>query len=92
VVELTPPFVEEVLPNSPAARAGLRPDDLIVYIDGQQVPSVKAVQDLLDRSPAGTELTLEIRRFDKGEGANDKLISVRVKLEQPLAQPQSKKP
>ncbi|MBV9122628.1 MAG: hypothetical protein JO112_04665, partial [Planctomycetes bacterium] len=55
-------------------------------------PSVKAVQDLLDRSPAGTELTFEVRRFDKGEGANDKLLSLRLKLEQPLAQGPAPKP
>src|SRR5262249_30191593 len=29
VIERTPPYVEEVMPDSPAAKAGLRPDDLI---------------------------------------------------------------
>jgi len=30
VLERTPPYVDRVLPDSPAARAGIRPDDLIV--------------------------------------------------------------
>src|SRR5262249_48497731 len=42
VVDRTPPFIEDILPGSPAAKAGLRPDDLIVYVDGEQVISVKA--------------------------------------------------
>src|SRR5262249_10364889 len=33
VVERTPPYVEELVPNSPAVKAGLKPDDLIVYVD-----------------------------------------------------------
>jgi S1-C subfamily serine protease len=36
VLDRTPPYIEEVLPDSPAAKAGLRPDDLIVFIE---VPS-----------------------------------------------------
>src|SRR5262249_28347555 len=37
VSETTPPYVDDVLPGSPAARAGLKVDDLIVYVDGEQV-------------------------------------------------------
>ncbi len=65
VVERTPPFVEEVLPRSPGAKAGLRPDDLIVYVDGQQVVSIKDYKDLMDRYPPGTDLKLEVRRGDR---------------------------
>lgn len=43
----TPPFVEGVVPASPAARAGLRPDDLILFVNGRLVPSCKAVVDEL---------------------------------------------
>ena len=82
VVERTPPFVEEVIPGSPAAKSGLRPDDLIVYLDGQQVVSVKAFRELIERSPPGTIVKLEVRRADKDSGG-ERLIGVEVKLEEP---------
>lgn len=43
----TPPFVESVVPASPAAQAGLRPDDLILFVNGRLVPSCKSVVDEL---------------------------------------------
>ncbi len=33
VVENTPPFVDGILPGSPAAEAGIAPDDLLLFID-----------------------------------------------------------
>ncbi len=81
VVERTPPFVEDVVPGSPAARAGLRPDDLIVYLDGQQVASVKAFRDAVDRAPPGTVLKLEVRRADKAAPGGERLVAVEVRLE-----------
>jgi serine protease Do len=65
VVERTPPYVEEVVPDSPAAKAGLKPDDLIVYIDGEPVTSIAAFKDIITRTRPGTLLKLEIRRGDK---------------------------
>lgn len=65
VVERTPPFVEEVVRNSPGAKAGLKPDDLIVYVDGEQVVSIKDYKDVMDRYPPGTDLKLEVRRGDR---------------------------
>ncbi len=83
-VGVTPPYVEEVLPGSPAARAGLRPDDLIVYIDGELVPSIKMFRDLMKGIGPGTEIKLEVQRANK-------LQSVKLKLsEQPKAKPVSK--
>lgn len=86
VLERTPPYVEEVSPNSPAAKAGLKPDDLIVYIDGEQVPSIEAFKKIVDRAAPGTEFKLEIRRVDKTvAGSGDKLVAVTLKLEPPPA-------
>jgi serine protease Do len=76
VVERTPPYVEEVIPGSPAAKAGLKSDDLIVYFNGEQVVSVKNFKELIDPYPLDTELQLEVRR-------GDRLISVKMKLEKP---------
>lgn len=65
VVERTPPYVEDVIPDSPAAKAGLKPDDLIVYLDGEPVNSIAAWKDLIDRIRPGTIIKLEVRRGDK---------------------------
>jgi serine protease Do len=73
VVERTPPYVEEVVPGSPAAKAGLKPDDLIVYVDGQQVGSIKVFREIVDAAPPGTAFKLEVRRGDKLEGIELKL-------------------
>lgn len=75
VVERTPPYVEDIAANSPAAKAGLKLDDLIVYVDGAQVGSIKAFREIVDYSPAGTILKLEVRR-------GDKLTGVELKLEE----------
>jgi serine protease Do len=76
VVERTPPFVEEVRPDSPGARAGLRPDDLVVYVDGEQVGSVKDFRAIVGKAPPGTAFKLEVRR-------GDRLVSTELKLDAP---------
>ncbi|MCR4413426.1 MAG: S1C family serine protease [Thermoguttaceae bacterium] len=48
VVERTPPYVDGVLPGSPADKAGIRPDDLIVLVGDQLVPSCKALRKELE--------------------------------------------
>jgi serine protease Do len=48
VLERTPPYVEQVRPDSPAEKAGLRPDDLIVLMGDQLVQSCKFLRTGLD--------------------------------------------
>jgi serine protease Do len=63
VLERTPAFVEDVVPGSPAAQAGLRPDDLISFVDGEPVVSIKAFQDWIRKNTRpGTTIRLEVRR------------------------------
>jgi S1-C subfamily serine protease len=64
-VERTPPYIEDVLPGSPAALAKLRPDDLIVYVDGEPVNTVKAFNEIVRRTAPGTVLRLEVRRDNR---------------------------
>lgn len=73
VVERTPPYVEEVLPGSPGAKAGLRPDDLVVYVDGEPVISIAGYRAILEKIRPGTMVKLEVRR-------GDKLVSVELTL------------
>ncbi len=52
VLPKTPPFLDRVRPGSPAAKAGLRPDDLIVFLNDQTVNSGQVLRDeiaLIDR-------------------------------------------
>ena len=52
-------IVLEVAPNSPAERAGLRKDDLVITIDGQKANSTT----LAEKPPvAGEKLVLTVRR------------------------------
>lgn len=41
VLERTPPFVDQVQDRSPAARAGVQPDDLIVLVGDRLIQSIK---------------------------------------------------
>lgn len=75
-VTLTPPYVEEVMAGSPAAKAGLRPDDLIVYIDGELIPSIKHYRKLMNYVRPGTEVVLEVQR-------GTRLQTVRLTIEKP---------
>jgi len=54
--------VSEVQPNSPAALAGLKTDDLIVGIDGAPARTVDDLQRLLDESRIGKLCVLRILR------------------------------
>ncbi|CAB0150531.1 Serine endoprotease DegS [Pseudidiomarina piscicola] len=58
-------FVTAVDPNSPAAQAGLRPEDYIVEIAGQQISSAPEGLALISTTRPGTEL--EIRYFRGNE-------------------------
>ncbi|MFO0878932.1 MAG: S1C family serine protease [Gemmataceae bacterium] len=77
VVERTPPYIEEVLPESPAEKAKLRPDDLIVYVDGLPVQDINTFNNLVGNYVPGTEIKLEIQR-------GDKLVTVPLTLARPL--------
>ena len=76
-VSATPPYVEEVLPDSPAAKAGLRPDDLIVYVDGELASNIKVFREIMKQYAAGTDVKLDVQRANT-------LVSVKLRLaEQP---------
>jgi len=54
--------VVEVIGDSPAARAGLRPEDLIVAIDGSAVRGVDDLQRLMDGGRIGADVSLTVVR------------------------------
>jgi S1-C subfamily serine protease len=54
--------VVEVVGDSPASRAGLRPEDLIVAIDGSPVRGVDDLQRLMDGGRIGADVSLSVVR------------------------------
>lgn len=62
VLERTPAYIEDVVPDSPAAKAGLRPDDLVSFVDGEPVVSIKSFKEYISRTRPGMTIRLEVRR------------------------------
>ncbi|MCU0542930.1 MAG: trypsin-like peptidase domain-containing protein [Oscillatoriaceae cyanobacterium Prado104] len=54
--------VTRVVENSPAQKAGLRPGDAIIKVDGVEVNSPGQVQERVENTAVGKELDLEINR------------------------------
>lgn len=55
-------LIVQVMPNSPAARGGLREGDVIVAVEGQPVKESAAVQQAVEGSTVGQDLSLTLRR------------------------------
>lgn len=62
VVERTPPFVDRVVADSAAAKADLRPDDLIVLVNDRLVPSCKALREELSHIDYEDQVKLTLLR------------------------------
>ena len=62
VVSRTPPYIDRVASNTPAARAGLRPDDLIVMIDSLVTASCREAVELIGRRERDAEVRIGILR------------------------------
>jgi S1-C subfamily serine protease len=57
--------IVEVVAGSPAERAGLRPEDLIVEVDGKSVADVADLQRLMDAERIGREVAVAVVRADR---------------------------
>lgn len=58
-------LIVEVVPNSPAAKAGLRAGDLITSINGQAIATADQVQKAVDQTTVGDQLPLKLSRQGK---------------------------
>jgi S1-C subfamily serine protease len=58
-------LIAKVMPNSPAAKAGLRAGDVIQKINDQPVKDAEDVQKSVESSQVGSNLQLELRRNQK---------------------------
>ncbi len=66
--------VMEVLPNTPAAQAGLKRDDVITQVNGQAVKDPGDLRAAVQKAGAGKDVTLHLLR-----GSNEKEIKVALK-------------
>jgi S1-C subfamily serine protease len=65
VVNRTPPYIDRVLPNSPASAAGLRPDDLVVMINSQVASSCRQAVDLTERLERDAAVRIGVLRGEQ---------------------------
>jgi len=65
VLQRTPPFIDRIEPGTPAHRAGLRPDDLVVLVGDSLIPSLRKLRDSLRRVDRIDPLVMTVLR--KGE-------------------------
>ena len=62
VLETTPAYIDTVSADSPAARATLRPDDLILLVNGQRVDSQRTLRSLLRTIDRRDNVELTVQR------------------------------
>ena len=63
ILERTPAYVEDIIAGSPAAKAGIRPDDLISFVDGEPIVSIKSFNEWIKKNTrTGTVIRVEVRR------------------------------
>jgi serine protease Do len=65
VVTRTPPYIDRVIRDSPAHRAELRPDDLVISINGQVATSCRDAINLIERLERDAEVRLAVLRGDE---------------------------
>ncbi len=65
-------LIAQVMPNSPAAQAGLRAGDVITAIEGQSVKDGSEVQRVVEQSTVGQPLSLSLRR-----NGQEQIVTVR---------------
>jgi S1-C subfamily serine protease len=62
IPEVTGVLVMRVVPNSPAASAGIRRGDVIVQIDGKAITSAEELQNLVENTRLGQALQVKLQR------------------------------
>lgn len=81
------PTVVSPIPNTPADRAGLKPGDVIVAVDGRSIQAVPLDQVISwVRGPSGTQVTLTVQRPGRAETFDVTLTRQKITAPAVLAQ------
>ncbi|MFN6531189.1 HhoA/HhoB/HtrA family serine endopeptidase [Nostoc sp. ChiSLP03a] len=67
IPEINGVFIMRVVPNSPAASAGIRRGDVILQIDGKAITSAEQLQNVVEDSRLGQVLQVKVQRGNKTE-------------------------
>ncbi|MEH1769143.1 HhoA/HhoB/HtrA family serine endopeptidase [Nostoc sp.] len=73
IPEINGVFVMRVVPNSPAASAGIRRGDVILQVDGKAITSAEQLQNVVEDSRLGQILQVKVQR-----GNQTQQLSVRT--------------
>jgi serine protease Do len=65
VVYRTPAYVDSVIPESAAAKAGVITDDLIVFVNDELIQSNRILKTILGRIESGDAIRLVVRRRER---------------------------
>jgi len=74
VLDRTAPYIDELIPSSTAVKAGVKVNDLVSFIDGEPIYSIKAYLEFMSKTKPGDTIRMEVRR-------GDALQAIEVKLE-----------
>jgi serine protease Do len=61
----TPAYIDSVVARSPASEAGLKPDDLVLFVGNELMQSIRQMKLALGRLQAGDRLRIVVRRGEE---------------------------
>jgi len=91
-------IIRELLPDGPAAKAGLQKDDIILSAGGKPINDQNALMDYITGKTVGSTLSLDIMRWDTSSGNwTKKTVHVKVgdkpdDFETRMSAPESRQP
>lgn len=69
-------FIVEVMTDTPAARAGMRPGDVVVAFEGRPVTDTRLLQRLIARAPIDGDVRLTVLRKEGRQALGVKLMAM----------------